>query len=179
LPKLIQPTAIGKICTKCGADKTLSNFYTSGKKVNETFKYNSWCKQCIKTKMASYHKNTWGPDKLQFSAFKRTKTPRSYLTYLLGKARRRGECSIDVNYLCNIWESQKGLCAITEWQMTMRLADGVVSTNASIDRIDSNYGYIPGNVHLVCRCVNVAKHDLTMDEFIMLCVAVVKGKGYD
>jgi hypothetical protein len=80
--------------------------------------------------------------------------------------------------LCDIWEAQKGLCAITGWQMTMRLADGVVSTNASIDRINSEIGYIPGNVQLVCRCVNVAKHDLTMDEFVMLCAAVVKGKNH-
>ena len=60
--------------------------------------------------------------------------------------------------------------------MTMRLADGVVSTNASVDRINSEIGYVAGNVQLVCRCVNVAKHDLTMNEFIMLCAAVVKGQ---
>ena len=56
----------------------------------------------------------------------------------------------------------------------MRLADGVVSTNASIDRIDSEIGYVAGNIQLVCRCVNVAKHDLTMNEFVMLCSAVAE-----
>jgi len=166
----------GKSCTKCGAEKLLCDFFTTGKKVDGTPKYNSWCKICIKEKMASYHQKTWGKDRLQFSAFNRTKSPRSYLTYLLGKARRRHECLIDINYLCNLWDKQNGLCAITGWQMTMRLADGVVSTNASVDRINSEIGYVAGNVQLVCRCVNVAKHDLTMNEFIMLCAAVVKGQ---
>ena len=174
--RLAPLTTTGKLCTKCGEDKFFCNFFTSGKKVDGSPKYNSWCKVCIKGKMASYHKRTWGEERLQFSAFRRTKNYRSYLVYLLGKARRRHECSIDIDYLCNLWDKQNGLCAITGWEMTMRLADGVVSTNASIDRINSEIGYVTGNVQLVCRCVNVAKHDLTMSEFVMLCTAVAEGQ---
>lgn len=166
-------TEIGRICSKCGCDKPLASFYTSGKKVDGSTKYASWCSSCVKTKMASYHKRTWGKEKLHYTAFKRTKDYKSYLSYLLSKAKRRGECSIDLSYLCSLWESQAGKCAITGWQMTMRLADGVVSTNASIDRIDSSIGYKEGNIQLVCRCANVAKHDLTMDEFVMLCRSVI------
>lgn len=167
-------TKIGRICSKCGCDKPFSNFYTNGKKVDGSPKYASWCSSCIKTKMASYHKRTWGREKLQYTAFKRTRDYRNYLSYLLSKARRRGECTINLNYLCSIWEKQQGMCAITGWQMTMRLADGVVSTNASIDRINSSIGYKEGNIQLVCRCANVAKHDLTMEDFIMLCRAVIE-----
>jgi len=174
MSKVAPFTENGKICTKCGCDKPLSDFYTTGKKVDGSPKYNSWCKSCAKTKMASYHQRTWGRDKLHYVSFKRTKDYRSYLSYLLNKARRRGECKIDLNYLCLLWKSQNGKCAITGWQMTMRLADGVVATNASIDRIDSSIGYIEGNVQIVCRAVNVAKHDLTMDEFVMLCRSVVE-----
>lgn len=179
MSKQLRLTEIGKICTKCGEDLPISMFYTTGKKVDGSPKYNSWCKQCTKSKMASYHKRTWGRERLQFSAYKRTKDHRSYLAYLLAKARRRGECTITLDQMCELWMLQKGQCAITGWQMTMRLADGVVSTNASIDRIDSNIGYHPGNVHLVCRCVNVAKHDLKMDEFLMLCESVVKNQSKD
>jgi hypothetical protein len=32
---------------------------------------------------------------------------------------------------------------------------------ASIDRIDSNEGYIPGNVHFVCRFINMGKQGLS------------------
>lgn len=172
--RLAPLTSTGKLCTKCREDKLFCDFFTSGKKVDGSYKYNSWCKVCIREKMASYHKRVWGKEKLQFSAFKRTKDVRSYLTYLLGKARRRGHCSITIDDLCRLWESQNGRCAITGWQMTMRLADGVVATNASIDRINSEKGYILGNVQIVCRSVNIAKHDLTMDEFLKLCRAATE-----
>lgn len=167
-------TAVGKLCTKCGEDKPLSEFYTTGTKVDGSPKYNSWCRLCIGDKLHAYHKRTWGPQRLHYTAHKRTKNYRAYLAYLLAKARRRGECSITIEELCNIFEVQRGKCAVTGWEMTMRLADGVIPTNISIDRISSSVGYHAGNVQLVCRCVNISKHDLTSDEFIRMCRAVVE-----
>ena len=35
---------MAKACTKCNNIFELSNFYTTGKKVDGTPKYNSWCK---------------------------------------------------------------------------------------------------------------------------------------
>jgi hypothetical protein len=62
--------------------------------------------------------------------------------------------------------------------MTMELANGVVSTNCSLDRIDSGHGYVVGNVQLVCRAANVAKSDLSTADFLKMCRAVVeKGNG--
>jgi len=170
-------TSLGKICTKCGADKPMSDFYTTGKKADGSPKIQSWCKPCISSKQASYHRRTWGPSKLQYTAYKRTQNHRSYLTYLLAKAKKRGECTITIDELCSILHNQNGKCAMTGWEMTMRLADGVVPTNISIDRIDSNIGYHSGNVQLVCRCVNVAKNDLTMQEFVKLCRAVMENNS--
>jgi len=163
-----------KSCSKCGTEKPICDFYAAGKKTDGTPKRNSWCSACIKEKMAAYRKRKWGNDGLHFNAFMRTKTPRSYLSYLLGKARSRHECSIDIDHLCTLWDRQNGLCAITGWTMTMQLENGVVPTNTSIDRIDSNIGYVFGNVQLVCRCVNIAKHNLSMTSFVEMCTAVTK-----
>ena len=58
--------------------------------------------------------------------------------------------------------------------MTMELGKGVVPTNCSIDRIDSSFGYEPGNVQLVCRAANVAKSNLSTSDFVNLCRAVVE-----
>ena len=141
-------------------------------------KYGSWCKACIAKKQASYHKRTWGPERLQFTAFKRTKTVRAYLTYLRSKAVQRGKGDVvSVDALETLWFSQNGRCALSGWEMTMELAKGVVSTNASIDRIDSAQGYVPGNVQLVCRAVNIAKHDLSTSDFLQLCRAVLEQSG--
>lgn len=36
----------------------------------------------------------------------------------------------------------------------------------SLDRIDNDYGYVDGNVHFVCVCINKAKGSYTHEEFI-------------
>ena len=165
-----------KRCTHCGVMQMLPSFYTTGTLVDGSPKYNSWCKACISTKQASYHKRTWGEDKLKYTAFKRTKSVRSYLQYLRSKAvqRRKADEVISLDALELLWQTQNGVCALTGWPMTMELANGVVPTNCSIDRIDSAQGYAVGNVQLVCRAANVAKSDLSADEFVKLCTAVVE-----
>lgn len=163
-----------KTCTHCEQNKPIGAFYTTGTCVGGGPKYNSWCKACIKVKQATYHKKTWGPDKLQFTAHKRTKTVRAYLSYLRAKAVRRGGDCVSLDALEILWLAQGGRCAITGWPMTMELAKGVVPTNCSIDRTDSSAGYVVGNVQLVCRAANVAKHDLSSSDFLQLCKAAVE-----
>lgn len=175
VPRRIAPHANGqKNCTHCEGYFPLSDFYTTGKRVNGEPKYNSWCKLCIKEKQASYHKLTWGEEALQRSAYKRTRTVEAYLSYLLQKARKRDWCEIDVSDVVRVWNLQNGKCALTGWEMTRILGQGVIPTNASIDRIDSSKYYSKNNIQLVCRCVNTAKSDLSVKEFIDLCKAVTE-----
>lgn len=170
-------TRTSKYCTQCGTATPLSGFTRVGSKVDGSPKYNSWCKPCIAAKQASYHKATWGPEKLQFTAYKRTRTVRAYLSYLRAKAVRRGGDCITVDALETLWFAQKGRCALTGWEMTFELAKGVVPTNCSIDRVDSSQGYVPGNVQLVCRAANVAKHDLSVSDFVQMCRAVLETRN--
>jgi hypothetical protein len=98
---------------------------------------------------------------------RRSKSPRSYLSYLLDKAKRRNkEVDINLNYLEDIWNNQEGKCALTGDTMT-HLVGGIDSV--SIDRIDSRKGYIKGNIQLVKKKVNIAKNDMTYDEFLDIC----------
>lgn len=166
-----------KNCTKCGNCFEISNFYTTGYKTDGTLKYNSWCKKCISNKMKSYHKNTWGEDKLQFTAFKRTKSIRAYISYLRGKAIQRKKECISIDELEEIWNNQNGKCALTGWDMTMILGKGNINTNASIDRINSDIGYTKGNIQFVCRIVNVLKSNLTEDGLYEICKAIIKNKN--
>jgi hypothetical protein len=168
-----------KSCTHCGLTKPLDLFYTTGKKVDGSPKYNSWCKKCILIKQTLYHKQTWGKEKLQYTAFKRTKSARSYLQYLRSKATQRvkGSEVISLDALELLWHTQNGCCALTGWQMTMELGNGVVSTNCSIDRIDSKHGYVVGNVQLVCRAANIAKSNLVQSDFVQLCKAVLENSN--
>jgi hypothetical protein len=117
--------------------------------------------------------------RLQFSAQKRTKNVRSFLSYLRQKAtqRRKDGDIISLDALETLWFAQQGKCALTGWPMTMELGNGVVQTNCSIDRIDSDKGYVVGNVQLVCRIANIAKSSLTTSDFANLCKAVVTKHG--
>ena len=163
-----------KKCTKCNNVFDLSNFYTTGKKVSGEPKYNSWCKKCILEKQSLYHKQTWGEDKLKYTSFKRTKSVKSYLSYLRAKALgRKKDDNINIDYLISLWDKQNGKCALTGWGMTMVLGEGVIQTNCSIDRIDSSIGYVEGNIQLVCRIVNISKSNTSVDNFINLCKSVV------
>ena len=168
-----------KTCPHCGEKMPLSGFYTNGKLVSGEPKYASWCKKCIKIKQASYHARTWGSQKLQYVAHRRTKTVRNYLAYLRQKAHKRNKSDVMISLdgLETLWFSQKGQCALTKWPMTMELGKGVVPTNCSIDRIDSCMGYVPGNVQLVCRAANIAKSNLLASDFLALCKAVVATHG--
>lgn len=169
---------ITKTCTKCNNHFGISDFYTTGKKVDGTPKYNSWCKTCVSFKMKSYHKKTWGEEKLQFTAFKRTKSVRAYITYLRSKAIKRKNTCLSIDDLETIWDTQKGKCALTDWEMTMILGKGNIDTNASIDRIDSSKGYIEGNVQFVCRAVNVFKSNATEELLYNMCEAIIKNKKH-
>jgi hypothetical protein len=164
----------GKTCTKCKGYFPLTGFYTTGKRVDGSAKYNSWCKLCVKVKMASYHERTWGPETLQRSAFKRTQTVRAYLAYLRAKAIRRGGNCISLDELVGLWERQRGCCALSGWQLTTKLGSGTIPTNCSIDRIDPSKGYEIDNVQLVCRVANTAKSNLSPEMFLLLCSAIVE-----
>jgi hypothetical protein len=164
------------VCSKCKISKPAEDNFFKYKQTLKSGKpkFNSWCKQCVSKLQADYHKKTWGPDKLQFTAYKRTKTTRSFLSYLRSKAIQRSGNCISIDALETLWFSQKGKCALTGWEMTMELGKGSIPTNCSIDRIDSCLGYEPGNVQLVCRAANVAKNNLSPSDFVNLCKAVVE-----
>lgn len=168
--------AVEKRCPRCALWKTAEGGFVRYAKplASGAPRYSSWCKSCVAAKQAEYHEQTWGPERLAFSAHKRTRTVRAYLTYLRAKAVQRHGSAITVDELEALWERQEGRCALTGWPMTRELGKGTVPTNASIDRVDSRHGYLVGNVQLVCRAANVAKHDLSVSDFLALCAAVVK-----
>ena len=85
---------------------------------------------------------------------------------------------ITKEYLMDLWIEQKGLCAISKIPMTHVHHSGRVSTNVSIDQINPNQGYTKGNVQLVCMAVNQMKSDLTMNELLMYCKAIVNARKW-
>lgn len=106
------------------------------------------------------------------------------LDYLLKKrlydALNRGKlknmyCDIDLEFMRELWNKQKGKCALTGIQMTTD-KHGRTNTNVSIDRIDSTKGYTKDNVQLVCSVINFMKSNLKLSDFEYYCKAIVDYK---
>lgn len=80
--------------------------------------------------------------------------------------------------LWDLYESQKGLCALSGLPIIIECSLGGLSKHgyqrrtASLDRIDSSEGYITGNVQWVHKEVNQMKSNRTEKDFIYLCKAV-------
>ena len=100
--------------------------------------------------------------------------PPAYIAHLLCKAWRK---HIPLEYILDLYEKQKGLCALSGIRMTfIKKTDGnKIHTNLSIDRIDSSIGYEIGNIQLVCAIVNVMKSTLLKPELQWWCSKIVGG----
>lgn len=81
---------------------------------------------------------------------------------------RHLEFEVTSEYLYEVWESQGGLCAYTGYPLKL------LGRQASLDRIDSKKGYVPGNVQWVLTKVNHMKWDSSEEEFLQLCRVIAK-----
>ena len=104
------------------------------------------------------------------------KTPRVWMSHLLGSIKSRCKkpgkhdakegpkrvYQIDLDFLVEMYADQEGLCALSGLPMIHQFND---LCSISVDRIDSEKGYVPGNVQLVCKWVNLAKQRHSNKEF--------------
>lgn len=87
--------------------------------------------------------------------------------YMKTAVQRKHECDIDLAYLKELWEQQKGRCAYTGMLLRTRnhKTGRALIDVASLDRIDSSKGYIKGNVQFVSAALNLAKSNLPDETF--------------
>ena len=78
-------------------------------------------------------------------------------------------------FLIDLYHKQDGKCAITGIEMCHIFGN---PRTISIDRIDSNQGYVEGNVHLVCQWVNLAKSKYSLDAFKLSLDAFIKANTH-
>lgn len=91
--------------------------------------------------------------------------------YHLIKSKSRDKNNdLSLEYLKSLWDKQSGTCVYSGIKLTDRdyRGNNGIST-ASLDRIDSNYGYIKGNVQFVSMNLNFMKHKSSHNETIELC----------
>jgi hypothetical protein len=98
---------------------------------------------------------------------------------LLKRCRARDkEVNVDLEYLKEIWEKQEGICPYLRQQLVLPLSNySHDQTNpnliASLDRIDSDQGYVVGNIQFISMTLNFAKNKF--DEAVLLnLIALIK-----
>jgi hypothetical protein len=90
--------------------------------------------------------------------------------------------SIIINMCWNLFLKQNRKCALSGIEIAFPKAWGARSKTqitASLDRVDSNKGYIIGNVQWVHKQINTMKMDMSDAEFINLCRMVTKNYDSD
>lgn len=90
--------------------------------------------------------------------------------------------------LFKLWLAQEGKCAVSGLPIEMYVQSSMrnhpafansldCKNKASLDRIDSRFGYEEGNVQWVHTDVNQLKWDFSAEYFLVLCRAVSKHQG--
>lgn len=107
----------------------------------------------------------------KYSRAYRERSPRNYMVQLRSYKNRNKTLSIE--FLLDLYEKQKGLCAISKEVMTYNQGTGRCPTNISIDKIDASLPYNPENVQLVCHRVNIMKTDGSEEELRDWCKKIL------
>ena len=91
-----------------------------------------------------------------------------------GNAKRTfKEFTIVLENLKTLWEIQKGICFYTNKPMLFEIG---FDNSVSIDRIDSNKGYITNNIVLCQRKINIMKNNASIKELIEFAEDIIKNK---
>jgi hypothetical protein len=92
-----------------------------------------------------------------------------FLYYLRNVKRRNHEVDVTSDYLSGLWNTQGGKCAYTKLPLILNSSSKRnldFRYTASLDRIDSNLGYVIGNVQFVSTAINYMKNTMSHSQCI-------------
>ena len=158
-------------CTKCKILKPNSDFvYSKDNRNTKGRSYTTSCKSCRNLYSKKLRENpTESFIKSKKEQSKKNKLNTVFLSSK-GNAKKRGlEHNITKDYIEELYSLQNGLCYYTDKLMHIDLRDKNNNKDCvSIDRIDSDKGYIFGNLVLCRWQVNRMKNDLSNIDFLQI-----------
>lgn len=155
-------------CKRCKTYKPITEFYENSSNVKCRKYYSNNCKTC------EYERK-----KIAKEASYEEISKERFFSVLLSGCKTRAlqynkfACTLTVEDLLEIWDRQQGKCAISGLPMTIIRGRGKMMMNASIDRIIPGGDYSKDNVQLVCSHVNMMRSNLSIEELIEFCKAIV------
>jgi hypothetical protein len=92
-----------------------------------------------------------------------------------GAVKRRLAFEINADFIEKLFDSQQGRCRLSGLPI---FADRrIIGPTASLDRIESDRGYVKGNVQWIHKVVNTMKLDYDQDYFVAMCAQVAAHRG--
>lgn len=186
-----------KTCTKCETVKSLTDFHRSVRKDRPTgkgFKYFSFCKDCfnqhsrdryhsgvkyVETRQ-KYYATDRGRQISEKSSVKHYESIPGRALHLLNGAKKREHkwpvFDIDREFIES--KLKIGTCEVTGIAFDMKPMGRASRKNPfapSLDRIDNTKGYIRSNVRLVLWAVNLMHGEMTDEQLVEMCKAVIRG----
>ena len=101
------------------------------------------------------------------------RTKRGRFNKILKDIRGRADTTITIEDLVDLWDKQKGNCALSGLPMTYDHIGSSLDA-VSIDRVNPNGQYILSNIRLTSKWANMARNTLTDLEFVDWCGLVIK-----
>lgn len=139
-----------KYCTLCGSKQ----YYTKGSSLKRAIEKNAICKDCFAEKNYEEMPVKW---------LARIKAQATY---------RKIKFNLTVEYVYELYVSQGKKCSLSGVDLFFH--KNLKECNVSVDRIDSNKGYIKGNIQLVHKEINFSKWQLSQKRYIQLCKLVAE-----
>lgn len=101
-----------------------------------------------------------------------------YWKHIISHCKRKSrdlDFKITIEYAWKLFLKQKGKCNLSGIRLEFETQDKLKKERtASLDRIDSNKGYIIGNVQWVHKDINIMKWDYQNTHFIKMCKLVAE-----
>jgi len=158
-----------KCLCDCGNEKDAD---ASSLKAKRTGK----CGNCIKKTYKKRYKKITGKKNKNFTGYEEIRG--RFWTQLKAKTKKRKIVfNLDIKDVWELYLKQDRKCALSDVIIKFGRTDHRTETTASLDRIDSNIGYVEGNVQWVHKSLNIMKNDLPNNIFIGLCCQVNKRCG--
>lgn len=156
---------IYKLCTKCKKYKPMTSKFFP-RRNNVKCGYGSHCKDCEKErkkiKRATQEINDRDRFLSRLLSGCKTRTLKNNIPFDLTKEQ-----------LIELFEKQNGKCALSNLEMQTVIKAGKNPFNVSIDRIKPGRAYSLSNIRLVCNSINTMRSNLSDEEFLSFCKAVV------
>ena len=156
---------IYKLCTKCKKYKPMTSKFFP-RRNNVKCGYGSHCKECEKERKKIKRATQEINDRDRF------------LSRLLSGCKTRAlknniPFDLTKEQLIELFEKQNGKCALSNLEMQTVIKAGKNPFNVSIDRIKPGRAYSLSNIRLVCNSINTMRSNLSDEEFLSFCKAVV------